>query len=210
MANVGDIQRTFDSSKSRNEHYWVRIKCSPMKVEIIADMPEETQTAVGSEWEGLLPASLGQAGNIGNLLEAVGKGAFGSGVQAQNLTQQIWVNSSPMEIPITLQFDAENDAFNDVYAPMRLLEMMAMPREWGGFLYSPGTNSGFGFGGDSGISVHIGRYLHVPRAIIVNVSSSFNSRLDAKGYPISGRSDLTIRTDRVLSAGNWAEMTGVN
>ena len=199
--------RTFDSAKGRNENYWVKVSCQSLGVEIIADMPEETTTAVGSEWEGFLPASIG---SVSNAAETIVKTITGSGAVYQYNTQQIWVNSSPMEIPITLQFDTTRDAAQDVYIPMRLLELMALPREAGGFLYSPGTNSGLIAGGDSSISLHIGKHLNIPRVIVVSVNSSFDSRLDKNGYPISGRSDITFRTDRVLSIDDWKKYTGVS
>lgn len=205
----GAFTKTYDSTKSQNQNYWVRIGCGAMGVEIIAEMPEEITSAVGSEWEALLPASLGSVPLVGDALNFAAQSIGGSGVVLQGATQQIWVNSSPMELPLTLQFDIENDAREDVYAPMRLLEMMAMPNEAGGFLYSPGTNLGALAGGDSSISLAVGQYLKIPRIIITSVQSQFSSRLDARGYPISGRSDITFRTDRVLSREDWRKMTSM-
>lgn len=209
MASVGTTSRQYDSAKGRNANYHVRIACTAFDVEIIADLPEELQTAVGSEWESRLPASLGAVPYVGEAVETASKIVGGSGVVQQKLSQQIWVNSSPMEIPLELQFDAQNDAYNDVYVPMRLLEMMALPDGVGGFLYSPGTNRGIAGVGESTISLHIGTMMYIPSIIITTVNSSFSSRLDYRGYPISGRSSVTFRTDRVVSRDEWKKYTNV-
>ena len=205
MAGYGPMNNSYFCSKSTNPNYHVHIKCPGMKLEIIADMPEETTTAVGSEWEAMLPSS------IMDLVAAAGgalKGLAGTNLVSQDLSLQVWVNSSPVEIPLTLQFAANADAYREVVKPMRELEKLAMPAlGWGGFLYSPGPNRGSIAGGSMEVELYIGNLLVIPSVILTSVSSTFSSRLDAKGFPIAGRSDLTFRTDRVLSREQWSEMT---
>lgn len=212
MPNHGGGLRKFECVKGKNQDYWVHISAPGRGFEIIADIPEELTTAVGSEWEARLPSSIGDLPVIGGLLTGAGK-LVGTNAVIQGLTKQVWVNSSPVEIPITLSFDMYKDALEDVYRPMRALEMLVMPNLGpGGLLYAPGP-TGFAsdfFGGSLACNLSIGKMLTIPNVIPVNVSSTFSSRLDARGYPIAGRSDITFRTDRTYTADEWATVTGVD
>jgi hypothetical protein len=81
-----------------------------------------------------------------------------------------------------------------------------MPRlKWGSVLISPGPNT---TGGGLEVRVVIGKLITLNSAIVVSAAGSMSSRLAEDGYPISGRCDLTIRTDRVLSRDDWARYTG--
>ncbi len=204
---TGQILQTYNCAKTALPNYWLHVRCAGIGVEIIADMPEEFSTSVTSEWESLMPSNLGAL--FGQAAENVGKAAFGTGAVAQKLSEQIWVNSSPLEIALTMLFDAKNDAYRDVVAPMRLLEMMAMPAESNGILYSPGPNRGGAAGGDLSTQITVGRQFVLTEAIITSVSCTTSSRLDEKGYPIAGRAEINVRSSVVLSRANWASITGV-
>ncbi|QXV74096.1 hypothetical protein [Rhizobium phage RHEph12] len=206
------VGRKFECVKGKNPDYWVHITAPGRGFEIVAEMPEETTTAVGSEWEARLPSSIGDLPAVGGFLAAGGK-LIGTNAVLQGLTKQVWVNSSPVEIPISLQFDMYKDALEDVYRPMRSLELLVMPNMGpGGLLYAPGP-TGFAsefFGGSLSCNLTIGKLMTIPNVIAVNVSSTFASRLDARGYPTSGRSDITFRTDRTYTADEWAQVTGID
>jgi len=205
MAESGPMRYSYFCSKTTNPNYHVHIKCPGMGLEIIADMPEETNTAVGSEWEAMLPNSLADASAAAG---GLAKTIAGTNLVSQALSQQVWVNSSPIEIPITLQFAAVENAYKEVVQPMRALEKLALPELGiGGLLYSPGPSRGSIAGGSLEVELYIGNLLIIPSVILINASSTFSSRLDKEGWPISGRSDITFRTDRVLSRGEWAKMT---
>lgn len=208
MASTGAITNKFHSAKSSSPFYWIKVTIPDLGLEVIADMPEELQSAVGSEWEALLPASLGDAGAVGASVNKISQVLTGSGVVLQSNTRQTWVNSSPLEFPISLQFDADEDAFREVYAPIRILEMAAMPSIKGGFLYAPGANGYFGNG--SITRLEVGTLFTLDSCILTSAQGSMSARLDEKGYPISGRCDLTIRTDQVLSREDWARMNNMS
>lgn len=216
MGNVGAMSKQYLSALTQNPDYLVHIKCAGMGLEIVADMPEEVTTAVGSEWEAILPSA------VGDYSDLVGKVAkvSGNNAVASALTKQVWVNSSPIEFPISLLFKATSDPKNEVVDPMRVLEMLAMPATYGGILsgaanavggllVSPGPNRGKVAGGDLSLELIVGKQLHFDSCIIVNVSSTFSSRLH-NGYPIAGRSDITFRSDHVLSREEWAIITSVS
>lgn len=186
-------------AKSKSDNYKVVIRSQGY--EIVADMPEEFTTAVGSDWENRLPNSL-------NSIEGLLKAGAGTSATVQITTQQVWVNSSPVEIPITLVFDAVEDAYQEVVKPIRILESMAMPDYVGGFLYAPGPSL-WRSGADYGCELFIGRQFHMNNMILVSVSASLATRLDEKGYPIAGRVDCTFRTPKVLSKSEWLEATGI-
>lgn len=209
MASTGAITNKFHSAKSTSPFYWIKVTIPDLGLEVIADMPEELQSAVGSEWEGLLPASLADAGAIGASANKISQILTGSGYVYQDNTKQTWVNSSPLEFSISLQFDADEDAFREVYAPIRILEMAALPsKNSGGFLFAPGANGLFGTG--SVTRLEVGTLFTLDSCILIAAQGSMSARLDEKGYPISGRCDLTIRTDRVLSREDWARMNNMS
>lgn len=201
---------SFKSVKGKNPNYFVHITCDSLGLEILADLPEEFTTAVGSEYESLLPSHLSNYfGRYAAAFEATSKVVGGTSSLSQALSQQIWVNSSPIELTLSLQFDAQSDPLKEVVYPMRALEMLVMPTKKGGILYSPGPNRGALLGGSTEINVTIGNHLLViPNAIFISVSSTMDSRMTAEGYPISGKSDVQIRSSVVLSREDWAAMTG--
>lgn len=204
MGATGRLPISYSCARSTNTNYHVQIACAGMGIELIADMPEEVTTQVGSEWEAMLPSAIA---DVARIFESGGKVIAGTGAVIQTNTQQIWVNSSPIEIPLTLTFEAETSGFQDVVKPIRFLEKLTMPTiAFGGTtLLSPGPNR---TGGGMEVRVVIGKLLRLESAILVSAAGSFSSRMAADGYPISGRCDLTIRTDRVLSREQWAEYTG--
>ena len=190
--------QTYNSSRAQNDNYRVIITCAG--VEIIADIPEEFSTAVGSEWENRLPSTLP------SLLEGFAKAVAGSSAQIQAATQQVWVNSSPIELPVSLIFDAIEDPFREVVEPIRLLESWAMPEIAAGFLHAPGPPI-WGSSRDYGCSVRVGRQFWLPDMVLISAQSTMSTRLDAKGDPIAGRIDCTFRSSRVLSRDEWLRAT---
>ena len=188
------------TAKSKNQNDWVIIQCAG--IEIVADMPEEVTTAVGSEWESRLPSALPGVADI------AAKTFLGSSPQIAAATQQVWVNSSPVEIPISLAFDAVTDAFEEVVKPARILESLAMPRYANGFLFAPGPSIA-GSGEDYGCELRIGRQFNQRGMILTSAQVSMSSRLEERGYPIAARVDCTFRTPRVMTNEEWLIATGV-
>lgn len=217
----------FIVAKNTNPAYHVHIFCVGLGFELVADMPEQTAYAVAADYEAQLPASTGDMGVANGVTFVTGTHAT-----LQALTKQIWRNSSPIEIPITLQFDAYSDAFQEVYKPMRILEALAMPTVGTGgaatfaqkvadvanavgkyFGYDLGVNGTLLVGPNSGgntMSVVIGRMLTLSELLLISCNNTYDSRMTDQGYPISGQSELVFRTSKVLSRAEWVQATGSN
>lgn len=197
--------RTYMCSKSNNPNYMVHIKSSGF--EVIADMPEETTTSLGSEWEAWFPSN--GDGVVGNAIRTLA----GTALRAQIMSTQTWTNSSPVEIPLELLFDAESNPQTEVYEPMRRLEMMALPSMSGNILYAPGPAPGlsqlYDNTGSLEVELSIGRMLHIPSVVITSVQSTFSSRLTQDGKPIAGRSSINFRTSITPSRQDWEQWTGI-
>jgi hypothetical protein len=202
MPNPGSFTHQLLCAKATNKNYHVIIRCPGQGVEITADMPEEVATAVGSEWENKLPSSLA---DFSAGLNSAAKNILGTSAQLQYATEQVWVNSSPIELPLTLVFDAvDKGGYEEVIRPIRVLESLTMPMiGWGGILYAPGPGSG----NSLGCIVQVGRQMQVPDMILISAQSSFSSRLDSKGHPIAGRIDCVFRTNRVIDRDTWMQYT---
>lgn len=195
------IKNSYNTARTKNPNYLVRLYCPGQGVEIIADMPEETGTSLGSEWESWMAAN-------GNKMQDIAQLVTGSNLRWQEASKQAWSNSSPVEIPLELIFEAEKDARSEVYEPMRVLEMLALPSTGiGGLLQAPGPAGLISTGPSLEVSLFIGKTLEIPQGIIVSVSSTFSSRLTKEGYPISGRSSISYRTSFTPTRADWALWT---
>lgn len=183
-------------AKSANPDYVVRIYDASMGVDIVADMPEQFNFAVASEFQARAPVT----GSEGTAADTILKG-FDKSLQFKSLTQQVWVSTSPVEIPLSLIFDAESSAREEVWVPGTLLEAMALPKGSGDLVMAPSS------GGST--SVTIGRKLLIPNTIVVSVSSTYDARIAADGYPIAAQVEITLRTHTILSAEDWLTYKGV-
>ena len=184
---------------SSNTDYVVVIKSSNPAAEIVANIPEELSIAVGGEYEARLPSSIADiSATAGRIVGVAGK----TNAVYQWNTEEIWMNSTPIEIPLTLLFDAETNAFEDVFRPMKILEALTLPTILGGWLISP-------MAGSNRVTVTVGRQLQIVDAIIQSVASTYSTRLDHNGYPIAGQCEVTIKTPRVLSRDGWIKASTV-
>lgn len=198
--STGIPVESFITAKNRNPNYNIHIKCAGLGMEWVCDIPEQVTSATSGDYESLLAGAADIGGNS-DLANGV-KFAAGTSATAQALTYQTWVGTAPMELPFKLLFDAENDAYNDVYKPMRLLEALALPTSNGAFLVAPS------FGGNS-VSISVGRFFTIPEVILVSVNTTFDSRLDKNGFPIAGEADVTFRTCKAYSREDWLRETNI-
>lgn len=186
--------------KGSNPNYWVHIRCLNHRLEVICDLPEQLSIGISSEWESLLPYSLTGLLEkvVGNTAPAAGA-VLGVSPQVQSLSFQMWTGTSPIEIPITVLFDAEESAQRDVYEPINYLQSLVLPvnGSWVGqkMLMPPGPI----WGGERGygIDIKLGRFAFFKDCIMVSANATMDSRLDAAGYPISGQVECTFRTSYV-------------
>lgn len=198
-------------AKGSNPNYFVDIRCFSKGLHIVADMPEQTIVSLSAEWENRLPSSTA-ADAVPGAGRAAAAGASTNAV-AQFATQQIWMNSTPVEFSISLLFDAEVDAKTEVNDPMARLETLVLPqvadrRGFFGTLVSPGPSRGSS--GGSPVDIKIGQTLSLPNAIVTSVSNTYDNRLDANGYPIAGESEITIRAPHLYSDKEWLALRGVS
>lgn len=182
-----------------NPLYKVHIKCDARKIDMAVDMPETFTIAMQSEWEARFGGGQGPLDAVNAVARPIG-----GNVLLQEFTKQVWVSSSPIEIPIQLIFDAESSAYNDVYYPMKKLLELTVPWKNGPLLTAPGPDI---HGDRFAVSVRVGKLLFIPDGIATSVQAQFDTRLDSSGFPIGGQIDMTIRTSQVYSNVEWEAAT---
>lgn len=204
-------------SKSENPIYRVELVCEGHNIGMQMDMPEQLVLGVSSEFESRLTTSIagvlnsvtgGAAENMANLMGAVS--------HLQALSFQMWVGTTPIEIPLTFLFDAEEDANFEVYQPIAQLQSIALPVNGTGtglssMLHPPGPRYGLSskmgaFGLNTtgyGIDVKFGRMMLFKDCILVSATATYDSRLDSKGFPMSGQVECTFRTPLVYGRTDW-------
>ena len=212
------LSHQFIAAKGTNTNYHVHIRCGGLGFELIADMPEQTSYAIGADYEAQLPSSTGDSGGIWMNLFAF---FTGSHATIEALTRQVWRNSSPLEIPLTLQFDAYDNAYENVYRPMRLLEALAMPTTTistgygalpdkianfasrGNLLWGPNA-------GNNIMAISIGKMLNLAEVLLISCNNTYDTRLEVGGYPISGQSEVVFRTPKVVTREEWLVANGAS
>jgi hypothetical protein len=175
-----------------NPNYLVQIKknIGAGWDEVIASCPEEVSLQVASEYEAryanMLAEKLGAAGQLGTDI-------FGAGAFHQALTSQLWVNSSPLELQLTIIFDAETDAATEVMEQTKKLMSWVMPsRTTDVTIESPGPT--LSDPDKNRIILHIGRTLTFNSVVIPSVNVNYVGAADANGNYIAASADVTFRT----------------
>lgn len=183
-------------SRGRNPNYFVNIR-STAGLSVTADMPEQFNLAISNSWEPRFSAGLNElAGGLDTMTRLIGEN-----IMIEEFSRMMWMNTSPIEIPITLLFDTERNAFEDVYKPMKSLETLWLPDRQGAFLTAPGPS--VANPNRNKTSVFIGRAWFFPSVVPVSISTSYDMRLDSSGFPISGQAEITFSTDKVLAKADW-------
>lgn len=198
--------QVYNCAKSKNPNYWCIIQCPGHGIDIITDIPEQLSIGVSSEWDSALPYKLSEildtfTAGIGGKLP----GVFGIDPQQQMLSFQMWMGTTPIEIPLTLNFDHESNAQVDVFEPVTKLMALQFPiSRGGGFLFPPGPlRSGKGGDADYAIHVRLGRIMYFMNCIMVSGNQVFDSRMDKNGFPISAQVEATFRTAMVYGHMDW-------
>lgn len=167
---------------------------------IIATMPEEIETRVAAQYEAQLANFLSSAfGGLGEALSQgfqVLKSITGDTAYWQGMTQQLWLDSDPFEINLTLNFDADTDAVADVMKPTQLLQSWVLPTATGNFsIESPAPTI---YNADHNrIVVHLGRFMTLSSVVIPNVDVTYPVAPDDKGNFIAATANVTLRTSLV-------------
>jgi hypothetical protein len=201
--------RLLNGAKATNPNYICQISCNGHGIDILADLPETTNLGVQSDWESPLPTTLaGLLDNVtGGAASAIAS-SIGANPQSQALSYQMWMGTTPLEIPLTLLFDANSSGLEDVYRPITALMQMVLPVNGaGGLLYPPGPKGGLtgAFGGREGygVTVRIGRMMIFEDCIISAASETLDTKLDKDGFPISGEVECTFRTSLVYGTADF-------
>lgn len=206
--------QTYNCSKGQNPNYVAYISCESLGMEIMADIPEQFSISVQNDFESRLPYSLADAfsripllGGVAENIQAVS----GLNAQFQDLSYQMWMGTTPLEFSLTLLFDAENSAIDDVFKPINALMGMALPGNQGvgptTVLTAPGPIRG-GTSGDGSVTIRVGRMFTFEHCAIVSATENIESRLEKSGYPIAAELEVTIRTGMVYGKADWLKAAG--
>ncbi len=191
-------------SASKNPNYAIQIKKNSANPgtgdakntgwdEVIATMPEEIALSVQSEYEARYANFFAET-MLGRGIKDF-QNITGAGLFFQALTQQIWINSDPVELQMQLNFDADEDAYRDVVLPVTKLQSWVMPELSSTdsmVLNSPAPT--FKDGEASRCIVHVGRFFTLNSVVIPSVNATFKGAPDKNGQPISATVDITFRT----------------
>lgn len=179
---------------SKNPDYLLRLVCEEQDVDVLANIPEQFMMSVTSSWENRLPSSLQDVRGVSGSIIGGAANFANLNVTFQWLTQQTWISSSPIELNLTLQFDALTSAYDDVVAPMKKLQKLVLPyRKFPeiDLLMPPGPSAADP--NKAKTYLRIGRLAYFHNVIVVSVNNTYDTRYN-KGYPISGQSEVVVRT----------------
>jgi len=103
--------------------YYARITSYRRKSIIIGLLQSSINLAVDSMWDHFLPTAYSEFGWIDNLLQT----ATGVSAVTKATMRRKWKGSTPMEMTLTLRFQAISNAKLDVVAPCQELQALALP-----------------------------------------------------------------------------------
>lgn len=192
--NYGVPTYTKNVARGKNPNYMISIQ-STSGIQFIADVSEQLMISISNTWEPRFAAGLADHFGMG------ATGVIGENILVEEFGRLMWMNTTPIEIPITLYFDAHEDAYSDVKLPMLMLEALFLPTKVGPFLMAPGPSPMYE--NRNKISIAIGRAWFFESVVGVSVSNTYDMRLDPRGYPISGQSEIVFSTDRIMSKQAW-------
>lgn len=188
-------------AKGSNPAYMLFFQCQTANLEVICDLPETTVMALQSEWEqrmsgGLFSSVLGGAVTVTGVSPSS---------QEWN-TRQTWASTSPIELSFTLQFDAQNSAYNDVFQPMMAVMQLVAPENIGDILLPPGPSRVDK--SRNAVVLGVGKMFTISDGILVSAQGTFDTRMSAEGFPIAGELEITVRTSVVYSRNDMKKLVG--
>jgi hypothetical protein len=172
--------------------------------------------ATQANWDSRLPSSVADIaqnvvqGATGQILGGVTNSIFEGTRQftnfnriAQSFSHQVWLSSAPIELSLTLLFDAFDNSTEDVGEPIaRLMSLVQPYRGAGGvghedgsehaLLSAPGPSL---YQPDRGrVSIRIGKFLYFHSVVLRGVQPTWDSKFDTAGVPIAAACDVTFAT----------------
>jgi hypothetical protein len=167
---------------------------------VIAYLPQTFSYQIQSDWEPAL-ANMVQ----GFLGENITTAAASMGMRLNDkiLTAQIWRSTEPLDLSLTLLFDAIKDTQRDVIDPIKRLTKWSVPGRMGGndsvansILEAPGPSlQNFINNPDKNrTSIRIGRMFYFDNVIIPSLGVTWVTAPDGSGKFIGAEVELTFRT----------------
>ena len=174
--------------------------------DVIAAIPEDYSISLEAEW-----GQLSDRGG-GGTLSIVASELTGYSTVSRMSSAQAWQGSAPIDISLSLLFQAEVDAKREVVEPIKRLSRMALPRSAGSaeFLIPPGSrvfnlrkkkeqdeegnvNKGDDRSSDY-IVLKIGTFAKFDKVIITSVAPNMSGLMSTDGRPMSATCDVNFRT----------------
>lgn len=122
------------------------------------------------------------------------------GGEFQQLGFQLWTDTSPLSLSLSLKLAMETDAKRDVVDPTMALTEMALPTLGDGeALIGPGPSILSAFKGSEKVSkykqihCYIGA-LKIPNIVITRANPTFSKEVDQHGYPIWASLEIAFTT----------------
>jgi hypothetical protein len=200
--------------RSQRDAYKVMIRnegVSGSGFDLVADMPASFGFGVNAQYADMFATqSIGgdQIGGGGSKAGQVTTGLVGGAVMFQPLTKKIWQGSSQIQFGMSLLFDAESNAKEQVHEIAVLLQALCLPIGVGGSddPSSPGSgvillppNPPMFASNVNRTSIRIGKMFYFHDVVLEGVSYNLESRFAADGYPIAGQVDIEVTTSYVYS-----------
>jgi len=103
--------------------YLVKIVSYRNRCSIVGILQEDIAMRVESRWEYLVPSSLLDTANKFAQFASRGKWS----IITKATSRRVWQGSSPLQISLTLKFEAVENAYEEVVKPCQLLQSIALP-----------------------------------------------------------------------------------
>lgn len=196
------------TAKSKRQGYFCHIQNLSSGVDIVADLPEAYQQAVGAQYEARNTA-FGLDGGDG--LSGAIAAWINPSIMMRSLTAAVWRGSSPVQFSLQLLFDAEENTYDDVQNNLVMLQTLTLPYDNGGdILYPPNPSTAIAWAsmnlitrqslnpGMSEITVRIGKQWYFPSCVVMSAAMSSDTRLN-EDLPIAGSINLEVTTSHVYT-----------
>ena len=161
---------------------------------VVAYINEPLREKVSSKWDNLMTESV-------NWIDKI----LAVGLEATTKTflayRQLWTGNDPFSGKFLLSFDAEDDAYNDVYLPVRILQKMSSPgvRDYDASKYKLGTIRTLtppipsASNPLNGVKISVGKMVQYIGAIITSVEPTWSEVMADSGYPIHAEVEVDFQ-----------------
>ncbi len=218
-----------DTSGPVGENYLISIENNDWIVGAV--MQDTLALRVESAWKPLEDLAPPEAKRYGDIANAISQALAKRSLLTSYTSRRIWAGTSPVEMNITLRFEAVYDAYSEVVEPCMALQMMALPTTGTGNLFGLNANlpllappgpspyqlegtpaesvkdnkvARYMAQGDN-ISISMGALLYFNNIIIHAVTVTFDTRITEQGHPISAKVDIVFQTYEILTKKGLAD-----